>query len=73
MKIIANFPLADGKALRIEGNSHEEFQAMYKFVTRNIVNQRLRRRGLMNVPHIIQALKENKPLDAILKDMQHGK
>ena len=37
MKIIANFPLADGKALRIEGSSQEEFQAMYKFVTRNNV------------------------------------
>ena len=36
MKIIANFPLADGKALRIEGSSQEEFQAMYKFVTRNV-------------------------------------
>jgi len=72
MKIIAKFPLADGKALRIEGSSQEEFQAMYKFVTRNLINQRLKKRGLMDVPHIIKALKDNKSLDTILKSARHG-
>jgi|TARA_R110000751_G_scaffold72630_2_gene147188 hypothetical protein len=72
MKIIAKFPLADGKALRIEGSSQEEFQAMYKFVTRNLLNQRLKKRGLMDVPHVIKALKENKPLSTILEMTSNG-
>ena len=54
MKIIANFPLADGKALRIEGSS------------------RLKKRGLMDVPHVIKALKENKPLSTILEMTSNG-